>query len=247
MAETVEVTFPRTGSDYVPLPRGSEGNHVHAHAVQTIGATPEQVYALYARPESLPTWQEGVVSVTTTGEKTLHWILQDPTTGARTEFDAEIVEAVPGQKHVSRVLNGPSAGTVDTLTLSEAPAGRGTVATWVTDFHLPGGVLSKTIATALSRGPEQIVIENLRHLKELLEAGEIPSVEGQPAGPRGVMGKWKEFMLGENMPTPPGTSERARPQDLPDEASGTNAWVAGGVAVVAAAGAWWGMRKLIED
>ena len=49
------------------------------------------------------------------------------------------------------------------------------------------------------------------------------------------------------MPTPPGTSDRARPQDMPEHDAGANAWIVGGVAVAAAAGAWWGMRKLIED
>ena len=247
MAEEVEIRFPRAGSEYVPLPRGSEGNRVTGHAVQTIGATPEQVYALFSQPETLPIWQEGVLSVTQTGEKTLHFVMQDPTTAKQTEFDSEIVEAVPGKKHVSRVVSGPFAGTTDTLLLEEDPAGRGTRAVMISDYQMPGGAISSAIASALSRGPEQIVIENLRHLKELLEAGEIPSTEGQPAGPRGVMGAWKRFMLGENMPTPPGTSERAKPQDLPDEASGANPWVVGGVAVAAAAGAWWGMRKLIED
>lgn len=60
------------------------------------------------------------------------------------------------------------------------------------------------------------MIENLRHLKELIESGEIPSVEGQPAGRRGISGSLKKFMLGENMPTPPGTSDRAKPQDMPN-------------------------------
>ena len=197
MAEQAgKVTFPRSGSEYVPLPRGSEGNRVQAHAVQTIGATPEQIYNLYTRPEALSTWQEGVVSVTATGDNSLHWVMEDPSSGKQTEFDAEIVEAVPGKRHVSRVLNGPFAGTTDTLTLEEAPADRGTVVTWVSDFHLPGGAISQAVASALSRGPEQVVIENLRHLKELIEAGEIPSVEGQPAGPRGVMGRWKQLMMG---------------------------------------------------
>jgi hypothetical protein len=53
------------------------------------------------------------------------------------------------------------------------------------------------------------VKENLRHFKELAETGEIPSVKGQPHGPRGVIGGIKEWMYGETNPTPPGTSDLA--------------------------------------
>lgn len=246
MAEAVEVRFPRSGSDYVPLPRGTQGNRVTGHAVQTINATPEQVYALFSRPETLHIWQEGVLSVTQTGENKLHYVMQDPATGKQTEFNSEVVEAVPGKRHKAVILDGPFAGTSETLELTEDPASRGTRAVYIGDYQMPGGALTSAVAAALSRGPEQMLIENLRHLKELLEAGQIPNVEGQPAGPRGVMGKWKQFLMGENMPTPPGTSERGS-VDGTGEQTVANPWVVGSVAIAAAAGAWWGMRKLIED
>jgi hypothetical protein len=43
----------------------------------------------------------------------------------------------------------------------------------------------------------------------MAEAGEVPSVKNQPHGPRGVVGKVKEWMYGETNPTPPGTSVNA--------------------------------------
>ena len=210
-----EVRFPKTGHSYVPLPSSKEANRVQAHAVQTIAASPEQIFNIYARAELLPTWQEGVVSVERTGDKTLHWVMQDPGTGKQFEFDAEELEIVPGKRHVSRVTNGPTAGTTEIFTLEPHPAGRGTIATFVSDFTLPGGAITHTLGAIVSRSPTQIVIENLRHLKELIESGEIPSVEGQPAGRRGISGSLKQVLLGENMPTPPGTSNRAKPQDMP--------------------------------
>lgn len=210
-----DVRFPKTGHAYAPLPNSSEGNRVQAHAVQTIAATPEQIYNVYTRIELLPTWQEGVVSVERTGDKTLHWVMQDPGTGKQFEFDAEELETVPGKRHVSRVTSGPTAGTTEIFTLEPHPAGRGTIVTLLTDYVLPGGAVANALSAAISRSPRNIVIEDLRHLKELIESGEIPTVEGQPAGRRGISGKLKQFLIGENMPTPPGTSDRARPQDMP--------------------------------
>lgn len=210
-----EVRFPKPGHAYTPLPKSKEGNRVQAHSVQTIGASPDQIFNVYTRVELLPIWQEGVVAVERTGDKTLHWEMQDPGTGKHFSFDSEELESDPGKRHVARVTSGPTAGSTDILTLEPHPAGRGTIATLVSDYTLPGGWLTHAATAVISRSPSQVTIENLRHLKELIESGQIPSVEGQPAGPRGVSGNFKKFMLGENMPTPPGTSNRATPRDMP--------------------------------
>ncbi len=224
-AEDFKGTFPRSGTVWQPLPKGKQGKQQAAHTVQTIGATPDQIFNLYTRVEFLPSWMEGVVHVARLSAKKLHWTMQDPGTGKQFEFDSEELESIPGKKHVSRVTTGPTAGTTDTLTLVEDPAGRGTIATLVSEFSLPGGLFTKAVTAVVSRSPSQITIENLRHLKEILEAGEIPTVEGQPAGRRGISGKLKQLLYGENMPTPPGTSDRARPEDMPGTASArTSKW-----------------------
>ena len=71
---------------------------------------------------------------------------------------------------------------------------------------MPGGRLAIAAAALSKRSPRQIVIEDLRHFKELAEAGEIPTVVNNPHGPRGFSGSVKLRMYGENNPTPPGTS-----------------------------------------
>lgn len=212
-------SFPKQGSIWQPLPKGKHGKQMAAHTVQTINATPDQVFNLYTRIEALPIWQEGVVSVERTGSKRLHWKMQDPGTGTPFEFDSEELESVPGKRHVSRVTSGPTAGTTETLTLQPHPAGRGTIATLVCEYTLPGGYATKIVAAVVSRTPTQVLIENLRHLKQLLETGEIPTVDGQSAGRRGISGTLKRLLYGENMPAPPGTSNTARPQDLPQKNS----------------------------
>jgi len=246
-------TFPKQGYPWRPLPRGKQANRVQAHAVQTINASPEQIFNTYTRVELLPIWQEGVLSVQRTGAHTLHWKIQDPGSRKQLEFDSEEVEVIPSRRHVSRITSGPMAGTTDTFTLEPHPAGRGTIATMVSDFTLPGGKLTNAITAFISRSPEQIVIENLRHLKELLEAGEIPTVEGQPAGRRNMSAKLKRFLMGEDMPTPPGTRESARPADLPSgfESSGTAStssskpqmYVAAGIAALVLGTIAWSRRN----
>ena len=46
------------------------------------------------------------------------------------------------------------------------------------------------LASALGQSPEQLIAEDLRHLQQILEAGEIITTEGQPAG-RQSSTSWK--------------------------------------------------------
>ena len=70
-----------------------------------------------------------------------------------------------------------------------APGSRGTEVTISLYYEAPAGILARTLATGLGRDPEQQARENLRALKALIEAGEIPTTVGQPSGKRGLKGK----------------------------------------------------------
>jgi uncharacterized membrane protein len=194
------------GEHYVPLPDGSKDGWTHAHARQTILVEPQALYELWKDQSSFPLWQEHVVSVTPTTGKQSHWVMGDPedADGKRVEFDSEIVEDVPGQKIAWQSIGGDveQSGEVQFHARRD---GRGTVVTLIQHFKI--GFFGNLAAGVAKRSPKQTVIEDLRHFKELAEAGEIPSVKGQPHGPRGMSGGIKEWLYGETNPTPPGTSE----------------------------------------
>ena len=198
----------QAGSHYHPLPNEVEDGWVHAHARQSILAEPQALYAMWSEVEKFPLWQEHVVSVTRTGAKTSHWVLGNPDDpkGKRIEFDSELTEDVPGSKIAWRTTGGDveQHGEVQ---FAERRDGRGTLVTLVQHFKM--GALANAAASTAERGPKQTVIEDLRHFKQMAEAGEIPSVKGQPHGPRGISGAVKEWMYGETNPTPPGTSGEA--------------------------------------
>jgi uncharacterized membrane protein len=66
-----------------------------------------------------------------------------------------------------------------------APDARGTVVTLSLECHpltylrwVPGAGVAQRFGAV----PEQLVAEALRRFKELMEAGEIPTTEGQPHG-----------------------------------------------------------------
>ncbi len=196
----------QAGDHYVRLPDEHKDGWSHAHARQTILLEPETLYKYWSNVTSFPLWQEHVVSVTPTGEKTSHWVMGNPDDpdGKRIEFDSEITEDVPGQKIAWKSVGGDveQSGQVEFHARRD---GRGTVVTLIQ--HVKISALANAAASTAERGPRQTVIENLRHFKELSETGEIPSVKGQPHGPRGISGGIKEWMYGETNPTPPGTSQ----------------------------------------
>ncbi len=206
--ETSGGSFPKTGSTYTPLPEKDEQGRVVASVVQTIQAEPEQLYRLWSDVTLFPRWQERVISVTQTGRGRSHWILgnhEDPD-GKRFEFDSEIAEDLPGRKLAWQSVS-EEVDLSGAVTFIEAPSGRGTLVTLTQVFKVPLGLFGNAVAAVTKRSPRQIVTEDLRHFKQLAESGEIPSVKGQPHGPRGVSGEIKEWMYGETNPTPPGTSE----------------------------------------
>ena len=196
------------GNHYVPLPKGSKDGFTHAHARQTILVEPQALYQLWSDITLFPLWQEHVVSVTPTGPKQSHWVMGNPEDedGKRVEFDSEITEDIPGSKIVWRSIAGDvhQGGEV---TFEARQDGRGTLVTLVQ--YVKVGAVASALGSVAKRGPAQTVIEDLRHFKQLAETGEIPSVKGQPHGPRGASGGIKEWMYGETNPTPPGTSELA--------------------------------------
>ncbi len=135
------------------------------------------------------------------------WTFGDPedSESKRVSYDTEVYEDIPGEKIAWRSVDTTfeEHGEVH---FTDAANGRGTIVTLLEQMKAPGGRLTIAAAALARRTPRQIVIEDLRHFKELAESGEIPSVVGNSHGPRGFAGSLKLRLYGENNPTPPGSS-----------------------------------------
>jgi uncharacterized membrane protein len=201
-------TFPlskQRGETYQQPPEKDEDGEIIGRSVQTIDRDPQTLFALWSELESIPRWQEYVVSVTPVSERVSHWVMGNPeeADGKRLEFDSEVTESVPGSKIAWKSITD-GVHQHGAVTFEETARGTRVTLTQVT--KIPGGSLGNALAGLAKRSPRQIVTENLRHFKEMAEGGSIPSVKGQPHGPRGITGAIKEWVYGENNPTPPGTS-----------------------------------------
>lgn len=196
------------GSTYTPPALKGEDGEIIGYAVQTIAVDPATLFAMWSNLEAIPLWQEHVVSVTRTGEKTSHWVMGNPEDpdGKRLEFESETTESIPGRKISWRSIT-ESVKQSGTVTFEPTGFGRGTRVTLHQAAKVPGGSFGNAIAAIAKRSPRQTIIEDLRHFKEMAETGEIPTVKGQSHGERGISGGIKEWLYGETNPTPPGSSE----------------------------------------
>lgn len=167
------------------------------------------LYAMWHDVESIPLWQERIVSVTQTGEKTTHWIMstaEKGSSGKTIEWDSELLADEPGKRLAWRSIGGDVENAGEVI-FEPSPGGRATMVTVLREFRM--GKLASAWETMTGRSPKQSVIENLRHFKALAETGEIPRTEGQPHGPRGTIASMKESAYGEKIATPPGVTRKA--------------------------------------
>ena len=186
---------------YLSPPEDEDGK-VWVRTSAIVQAAPEKLYALWKDIESAPHWQEQLKQVIRTGEKTSHWVMYR---GDKTiEWDAELLADEPGKRLAWRSTGG-DVDTAGEVVFEEAPTRRGTMVTVLQEFKL--GKLANLWETLTGRNPKQGVIENLRHFKALAETGEIPRTQGQPHGPRGVIGSGKASAYGEKTAVPGGTRQ----------------------------------------
>ena len=206
-SEGATYSIPLRGEHYAPTPEKDENGRILITTVQTIQSDPGALYALWRDVSLIPRWQEHVISVTQINAVTSHWVMGNPEAqgGKRVEFDSMIFEEVQGAKLAWKSIRGDVEQT-GVVTFAPAASGRGTLVTLNQSMKVSLGLFGNAVAGIVERSPRQTAIEDLRHFKQLAETGEIPSVKGQPHGPRGVTGGIKEWMYGDTNPTPPGTN-----------------------------------------
>jgi uncharacterized membrane protein len=202
--------LPLTGSvgmivdgRYLPPPEDKDGK-LWVRTSALIQRDPDELYAMWRDVGRVPTWQEQITQVLVTGDRTSHWVMESD--GKTIEWDSEILADEPGKRIAWRSIGGDSDNAGEVV-FEEATGGRGTSVTVLQEFRM--GKLASAWETFVGRNPKQAVIENLRHFKALAETGEIPRVQGQPHGDRGLIGKAKASTYGETIPLPPGSNRLA--------------------------------------
>jgi uncharacterized membrane protein len=147
----------------------------------TIDRPQQELFQFWRNLENLPRFMRHLQSVQNVGHKRSHWVAKGPL-GTPVEWDAEIITERQNELIGWRSLPGSVVDNAGSVHFRPAPGGRGTEVQVELKYDPPAGKVGATIAWLFGRAPEQEIQEDLRHFKELLEAGEIPTTQGQPQG-----------------------------------------------------------------
>jgi uncharacterized membrane protein len=131
------------------------------------------VYRFWRRLENLPRFMAHLDRVTETPEGRSHWVAAGPA-GLAVEWDAEIINEVDNQVIGWRSLPGSDVVTAGSVNFDTAREGRSTQVSVHLQYAPPAGKAGALVASLFGREPSQTIREDLRHFKQLLEAGEIP-------------------------------------------------------------------------
>jgi uncharacterized membrane protein len=156
------------------------GGGIRVRKAITINRSPEDLYRFWRDFENLPRFMRHLESVRVLDDGRSHWVARGPG-GSRVEWDAEITLDVANQLIAWRSLEG-DVDTAGSVRFERAPGGRGAVVRVDMQYRPPAGAMGALIARLFGEEPEQQVPEELRRFKQVMEAGEIPTTEGQPQG-----------------------------------------------------------------
>jgi uncharacterized membrane protein len=165
-----------TASEATGAPQG-----IRVEKTTTIQRSPEEVYRFWRRFENLPRFMTHLEAVQTIDNGRSHWIARGPA-GATVEWDAEITAERENELIAWRSLAGSQVANEGSVRFRGAPGGRGTEVHVTFTYDAPLGKLGRVVAKLFGEEPAQQAEEDLRRLKRMMEAGEIPTTEGQPSG-----------------------------------------------------------------
>jgi len=147
----------------------------------TINRPAADLYRFWRNFENLPRFMTHLQSVTVQGGNRSHWVARGPM-GMPVEWDAEIHNERDNELIAWRSLEGSQVDTAGSVHFRQLPGSRGTEVRIVLKYDPPGGKVGAALAGLFGASGECLVREDLRRFKQLLEAGEIPTTEGQPQG-----------------------------------------------------------------
>jgi uncharacterized membrane protein len=162
------------------------GHGVNVEEVVTINATPEQLFGFWRDFAQLPTVMTHLVSVQEIDYRRSHWVAKAPA-GRTVQWDAEIINEIPGELIGWRTLEGADVVSAGSVRFKRATGGRGTEVRVRLQYDPPAGKVGATVAWIMGHEPSQAIREDLRRFKQLMEAGETATTDGQPRGRQSLL------------------------------------------------------------
>ncbi|MDQ2692625.1 MAG: DUF2892 domain-containing protein, partial [Chloroflexota bacterium] len=151
----------------------------------TVNRPRPELYRMWRDFENLPRFMHYLDSVRVEDEESgrSHWVAKGPL-GRQIEWDAEVIEERENELLVWKSLPGSSVESMGRVEFVDAPGGRGTIVHVSMQYNPPAGSFGAAFAKLFGKEPGLQIKEDLRRFKQIMETGEVPTVEGQPSGRR---------------------------------------------------------------
>ena len=163
-------------------PAAAREGKVHVRRAVTIRRPREEIYSFWRNFENLPRFMYHLEEVQVREAGRSHWRAKAPA-GRTVEWEAEIVEDRPNERIAWRALpdaDVPNSGSVE---FRRAPGDRGTEVHVEIHYDPPGGKLGALVARVFGEEPGEQVADDLRRLKQVMEAGEVIRSDASLPGP----------------------------------------------------------------
>jgi len=126
----------------------------------------DDVYAIWADFEQFPRFMTYIKSITKTGDRTSHWVMEGPL-GKDLAWDAETTKLDPNQRIAWNSRDGGDIKTSGQVTFHALPQGQ-TDITVTLQYVPPAGKLGEVVANLFSN-PEKQLEEDLQNFKAYVE------------------------------------------------------------------------------
>ena len=151
----------------------------------TVNRPKAELFQMWRDFENLPGFMQHLESVRVEDRESgrSHWVAKGPL-GRTIEWDSEVIEERENELLVWKSLPGSLVESMGRVEFTDAPGGRGTIVHVSMQYNPPAGSLGAAFAKLFGEEPGTQIKEDLRHFKQIMETGEIPTVAGQPSGRR---------------------------------------------------------------
>lgn len=156
-----------------------KGKGIRVDAAVTVNRGVEEAYSYWRNLENLPKFMWHVKEVHSLGGDRSHWLVE-VSPKLRLEWDARITQDIPNQVIAWHTEPGSTVENGGAVRFEKAPGDRGTEIHATIRYEPPGGVIGEAAAGLFKKVTQEQIKEDIRRFKQILEAGEIATTEGQP-------------------------------------------------------------------
>jgi len=154
---------------------------VRVEKTVTIDRPVQDLYRFWRKLDNLPGIMPHLKTVAVVDDKRSRWVTKGPM-GTSFEWVAEIVYEKENERIDWKSVGGSEITAAGSVYFKKAPGDRGTEVKIVLSYLPPGGSLGAMAAKLTWEEPSRQIMEDLRKFKQLMETGEIATIEGQSAG-----------------------------------------------------------------